>query len=194
MNRFLDIAKRKSLSKSQPSKKLFTTGVTTMDFLTFLTFFSIDFLLVGGHATSLYMPKRHTKDIDLLIRRSDAKQAYKDLILNGAAYVSDLSIGGSSYILNGEEIDIILYEDSIFNKMLSTSKECSGIKVISLEYLIFMKLQAGRVQDLADITKMLAHASTKDINKVSNLINKVLPNEIEDFMSLVELSKYEVTK
>jgi hypothetical protein len=192
MNRFLDIATRKSLSKSQTSKKLFTTGVTNMDFLTFLTFFSIDFLLVGGHATSLYMPKRHTKDIDLLIKESDAKQAYQDLILNGAVYVSDLSIGGSSYILNGEEIDIILYKDSIFNRMLSTSKECSGIKVISLEYLIFMKLQAGRVQDLADITKMLAHASTKDINKVSNLIKKQAPSEIEDLLSLIELSKYEI--
>jgi hypothetical protein len=98
MSQFLDIAKRKSLLKVQSLKQTFTTGVTTMEFLSFLNFFTIDFLLVGGHATSLYMPKRHTKDVDLLIRESDAQLAHKDLILNGAIYVTDLSIGGSSLI------------------------------------------------------------------------------------------------
>ncbi len=62
---------------------------------------------------------------------------------------------------------------------------------IDLPYLILMKLHSGRVQDLADISRMLGSADEYSIGKVRMIIAEYLPDDREDLESLILLGKLE---
>ena len=55
-----------------------------------------------------------------------------------------------------------------------------------------MKFQAGRVQDLADITRMLGQAGEETLASVRELFRRVLPEAHEDLESLIELGRLEM--
>ena len=75
--------------------------------LQFLKFIKTDFMLVRGQALPLYMPKRYTEDWDILIRPQDTAKIQQEFKQQQAIATGNLAIGGVSYQLNNQDIDIL---------------------------------------------------------------------------------------
>lgn len=63
---------------------------------------------------------------------------------------------------------------------------------IDLPYLILMKLRSSRVQDIADISRMMGCADEKEILRVKQVIQNNSPEDLEDLESLIYLGKLEM--
>ena len=63
--------------------------------------------------------------------------------------------------------------------------------VLPLSYLVLTKLLASRVQDIADVTRMLRVATAKQLDEVRDVVARHLPDASEDLESLLELGKLE---
>lgn len=154
---------------------------------------SIPFVVVGGVATRLYMPERMTLDLDIAIAANQAEPAYQKLQDAGAIKVSDLSIPGSQWDLpDGTSLDILEIDEPWIEAALQSPNYApDGLPIIDLPYLVLMKLNASRSQDLADISRMLGCATDAQIQQVTVVVEKYLPTATEDLESLVMLGKLE---
>ena len=152
------------------------------------------FVVVGGVATRLYMPERMTLDLDILVKVEDAKLVSQDLEKANGKKIGNLNIAGTQWQLNdGTSLDVLEFEgDWVTEAITSPNYSPDGLPVISLPYLILMKLMAGRSQDIADISRMLGVAEDLQLEQVKKVINQYLPNAIEDLESLTILGKLEL--
>lgn len=152
------------------------------------------FVVIGGVATRMYMPERMTLDLDILIKAEDSELIYQDLNNAQGKKIGDLSIAGSQWQLpDNTSLDVLEGEDEwVKDAIANPNYAPDGLPVISLPYLILMKLSASRTQDLADISKMLGLATEIDLNKVRQVIQKYLPTADEDLESLIMLGKLEM--
>ena len=151
------------------------------------------YLIVGGVATRLYMPERMTLDIDILVLAQSASSIYEQLAAAGARQIGELSIPGSQWELaDGTSLDVLVSdEDWIGAAFAHPNYAPDKMPVIGLPYLVLMKLQASRAQDLADISRMLGAANEAAIQTVKAVINQYLPEAIEDVESLIILGQLE---
>ena len=191
---FVTLARKRAKKGSGSShfflnKRTWTLPVT--DIRRFLA--SIPFVVVGGVATRLYMPERMTLDLDIVIAADQAKVVYKNLQEMGAKKITNLSIPGSQWDLpDGTSLDVLEIDEPWIESALSFPNYApNGLPIIELPYLILMKLNASRSQDLADISRMLGCASDIQIEKTKAIIEKYLPTAKEDLESLIMLGKLE---
>lgn len=151
--------------------------------------------VVGAAATRLYMPERATNDIDILIRAEDSAMVREHLERMGAVYQSKLSIGGSSWILpDGFPLDVIEGQETWVSQAIAEAQKnrgAEGFPILPMPYLILMKFQASRVQDIADISRMLGQATENQLNEVRTVFTTWLPSEAEDLESLILLGQME---
>jgi hypothetical protein len=160
------------------------------------TLYPIPWAVVGAVATRLYMPERATRDLDIVVRNEDAPEVRRRLTRAGFAYQGELSIGGSSWLSgDGIPVDVLEMAQPWLAQALSETehnRDAQGLPVLSLPYLVLMKVQAGRVQDLADVTRMLGQASDEALNAVRDLFAQYLPADLEDLESIVLLGRMEM--
>ena len=156
-----------------------------------LHFITTNFMLIGGHATALYMPQRQTLDFDILVKDEDELKIEAEFLDRGATITSSLTIGGKSYLLDGQSIDAIACSQTWFDEAYTQAVEAWGVKVIPLPYLVLLKMQASRMQDLADCSRMLGLADNLTIHKIEKVFLEYAPNDLEDLNSLIELGKLE---
>ncbi|OQY58311.1 MAG: hypothetical protein B6245_12500 [Desulfobacteraceae bacterium 4572_88] len=151
------------------------------------------FVVVGGVATRLYMPERVTLDLDILIAVEDMLTAEKELRLAGCQKQSNLSIGTSSWRLPDRTVLDMIVSDAPWTEEAIRHPRIAAdaLPYIDLPYLILMKLHSGRVQDLADISRMLGGADGDSLRTVRTVIGKYLPDDTEDLESLILLGKLE---
>jgi hypothetical protein len=151
------------------------------------------FVIVGGVATRLYMPERATLDLDILILASDAGSIHRELIQGDCIRLGDLTIPGSQWQLSdGTSLDVLESdEDWAEEALMHPNYAPDGLPVISLPYLILMKLRASRTQDLADISRMLGGASDETLQEVRQVIGGWFREALEDLESLIVLGKLE---
>ncbi|MFH1141749.1 MAG: hypothetical protein V1724_08855 [Chloroflexota bacterium] len=156
----------------------------------------IPWAIVGGVATRLYMPERATLDLDVAVLASDAAEARMRLQDAGYRYVGDLSIGGSTWgSPSGQEVDVLeLTTPWASDALAQAQSNCDpqGLPVLPLPYLVLMKLQAGRIQDLGDVARMLGQADEDTLAQVRQLFRRYAPGDIEDMESLITLGKLEL--
>jgi hypothetical protein len=154
----------------------------------------VDYVIVGGVATRLYMPERMTDDLDILIHEDEAERAYQNLHEQMARRMGDLSIGGTSWELPDKTIlDIITSQrEWVTTALRYPQMGADGQPVISLPYLVLMKLEASRTTDISDISRMLGQASEVELNEVRKTIEIYDPNSLEDLESLIQLGKIEM--
>ncbi len=152
--------------------------------------------VVNDVATRLYMPERVTPDLDVAIAVQDAASAREKLKKAGFAYQGGLSIGGSSWLApNGESIDVIEGHESWWREAIAeaqTNRDAQGLAILPLRYLVLMKFQSGRVQDIADVTRMLGQADKKSLEAVRALFKEYAPVDLDDLESLIALGKLEI--
>ncbi|WP_204106180.1 MULTISPECIES: hypothetical protein [Spirulina sp. CCY15215] len=151
------------------------------------------FVIVGGVATRLYMPERMTLDLDILILERDAPLVYQDLELGGSQQIGKLSIPGSQWKLSDETSLDVLESREVWAEKAIANPQYSpdGLPIIPLPYLILMKLQASRTQDLADVSRMLGSATESNLEEVRKAIATYLPSAKEDLESLIVLGQLE---
>ena len=156
----------------------------------------IRWAVIGAVATRLYMPERMTQDLDIVIRTVDGSQVRQKLAEAGFAYQGELSIGGSSWTTpNGELIDILEGNDTWWTEAIAgaqANRDDQGLPIVPLPYLVLIKFQAGRVQDIADVTRMLGQTGGATLEAVRMLFAQHAPEDMQDLESLIELGQLEL--
>jgi hypothetical protein len=152
--------------------------------------------VVGAVATRLYMPERATQDLDVAIRTEDAPEARSRLSDAGFVHQGERSIGGSSWRSpEGVVVNVLEVSEPWFAQALAEAQrnhDAQGLPVLPLPYLALMKFQAGRVQDLADVTRMLGQANEETLHLVRRLFGQYSRGDLEDLESLIQLGQLEV--
>ena len=109
-----------------------------------------EYWLVTGGAMVLYGIKEETSDIDLGCSSKLADILEKDGLLTGRTE------DGNRRFSYGDKIEV-------FENWLSGSiKEAEGIRAVSLDGLIEMKLNLGREKDLKDIELIKRNMNSKE--------------------------------
>lgn len=156
---------------------------------------TIPWVLVGGLALRAYMPERMTLDVDILIHERDSMAARSSFISAGYHVAGELSIGGFSVQLsdtNEPPIDVLARSDSWLHGALALpAADPAGYPVLGRPYLVLMKLQAGRTQDLADVQRLLAGTPIVEREAIRQLVMQESPELVEDFASLCTLADLE---
>jgi hypothetical protein len=155
---------------------------------------NVSYLLVGGMASSIYMQPRATLDTDALVSLEELKAAEEGLLAAGCRKTGNLSIGGSTWITpSGEVLDLIALDAPwIEQAMTQPVIGPRGIRFIALPYLVLMKLLSARLQDLADISRMLGVAADEDVEKVLQAVREYSPQDEEDVHSMLRLGRLEL--
>lgn len=157
---------------------------------------SVQWAMIGAGATRLYMPERATHDLDVVVDVADAEAARRLLSEAGYRYQAELAIGGSSWLSSeGTPVDVVEMDEPWLAEALDEAEhnlDAQGLPVLPLRFLVLTKWHAGRVQDLADITRMLGQASEDLLASVRELFGQLLPEEMDDLESLITLGRLDM--
>jgi hypothetical protein len=134
---------------------------------------AIAWALAGGFAMSLYDSPRYTKDIDII--------AAQVLPVNGEMVAGGLRQGGERYSVQLAEgrtvpVDWIVRSDDarpLFDAALADATEINGLPVITPEWLVILKLIAGRFKDQEDGVWLLRQPKLVDRRLVKKHIARV---------------------
>ena len=152
--------------------------------------------VIGGVATRLYMPERATQVLDVLVHPEDGEEVRRRLAAAGFRHQGELAVGGSSWTgPDGSYLDVIEMGAPWLSQALAEAqhnRDAQGMPVLPLPYLVLMKFQAGRVQDLADVARMLGQASPDRLQAVRQLFIRYQPDDIDDLESLIVLGQIEM--
>ena len=119
----------------------------------------IAWAIVGGLAMHLYGSERLTKDVDII--------ASKNLSLTPE---HPLAFGGSSYTLQvgkyAVQIDWLVRNDGYRKYYEAALREAidfpNGLRIVTPEWLVILKINAGRQKDLDDIVFLLKQEKIVD--------------------------------
>lgn len=154
---------------------------------------SVPFVIVGGVATALYMPQRATYDVDILVLSSDASQLADKLRATGCSEVGPLVVGGRPWrTADGSELDVLESDEPWAREAVGMPNwSPTGLPVIALPFLVLMKLDASRAQDVADVSRMLGAADDDARDRVREVIGRYRPDQLEDVERLIALGDLE---
>jgi hypothetical protein len=96
---------------------------------------------------------------------------------------------------DGTPIDVIEGREPWWPQALneaSTSFDQQGLPVLTLPYLVLMKLAAGRPIDSNDVSRMMARASSQDRAAAEELVGRYDPESLDDLASLLALGRLEM--
>ena len=191
----LDMARRRA-HPGTGSSRVFLEARTAMarwpDLRPTLT--GIPWAVVGAVATRAYMPERATQDLDILVKASDREEASARLQRAGFLPVQALAIGGMTWRSpEGALVDVIESDATwVTDALRSPGQDLQGLPVLDLPYLVLMKIEAGRAQDLADAARMLGAASEARRQETREIFSRWLPDAREDLESLIALGRLEM--
>jgi len=154
----------------------------------------IPWVVIGAVATRAYMPERATKDLDILVRREDGDEVRERLEAAGYTFVIHLAVPGFLvHSPEGVEVDVVLGDDPWLDEALAHPRQDpAGFPVLDLPYLVLTKLVASRLQDVADLSRMLGLASDEELASVRAVVARYAPTEMDDLESLIYLGRFEM--
>lgn len=154
------------------------------------------FVLVGGVATALYMPRRLTFDLDILVLPDDAARCYQELQELGYSEQDQGQLALAETIWRGPDgssLDVLEATEPWGPAAVSTpNRSPTGDPVIALPYLVLMKLAASRPQDLADLSRMLGVADEPTLQHVRAAVRRYRAEDSADLESLIALGRLEL--
>lgn len=145
------------------------------EFIELLNENKVEYLIVGGYASSFHSRPRYTKDIDIWVNptKANAKRVIKALnqfgFENINISISDLT-NKDQFIQLGYapiRIDLITgmlglkFSAAYRNKAIGTYGNIKNVKYISAEDLITNKTLSGRKQDLFDVEWIKKYSTKK---------------------------------
>jgi hypothetical protein len=193
--KFIAISLRRVKPGSGSTKEFLKTRTWSRKMADLRDLIDVPYAIVGGVATRLYMPERMTDDLDILIHSSQVEQAYSQLVQHKVRRIGELSIGRTSWELPDLRVLDLISSDRPWVKIALQHPRVSPDlqPVIDLPYLVLMKLEASRTNDLSDISRMLGLASDRELDEVRRAIEMYDPNSLEDLESLIVLGKLEMS-
>jgi hypothetical protein len=139
------------------------------DLLRLLNANGADYLIIGGHAFSVYSEPRTTKDLDLFIRSEpeNTKAVFRALAQFGAPIQGMAPadfVDGTTFQMGQppnridvlQSIDGITFEEAWAHRVQGMIDGEVSAAIISREDLIRNKLASGREQDLLDVKVLRA--------------------------------------
>lgn len=155
----------------------------------------IPWAVVGAMAARYYMPERATLDLDIAIHAGEGPEVRRRLREAGFQYEGELVIPGSSWISpEGVPLDVLELHDPWAEEALEAAqgnRDEAGFPILPMSYLILMKFEAGRLQSLADIARMLGQATPEQFQVVRDLFQRYRPADLGDLESLWLLGRME---
>ncbi len=156
----------------------------------------VSWAVVGAVATRHYMPERMTKDLDVIVTASNSTLARKLLQTAGLTYQGELSIGRSLWLTpDGQEIDLLEGKESWLPTGLEEAKsnrDLHGLPILPLPYLALMKFKASRLQDIADLSRMLGQSNPERLEQVRRIFQQYTgPDDLEDLENIIALGQLE---
>ena len=159
-------------------------------------FTNLRWAVIGGVTTRQYMAERATEDLDIAVRREDGDETRRRLLAAGFKYQNELVFGGSSWAFPiGSGLAVVEVATPWIDQALEEALQnldIQGLPVLPLAYLVLMKFESSRLQDVADISRMLGLADAKILESVRQVFNEFLPDEIGDLESLIVSGRMEV--
>ena len=157
---------------------------------------TIPWVLVGGIAIRAYMPERTTLDVDIMIREEDDTRARAAFKKAGYMITGNLSIGGFSIRRPNTEdsppVDVLVSNEAWFQEALALpGRDAAWLPVMPRPYLILLKMEAGRSQDLVDVQRMLRDTPQSERSSTRALIAHHAPEMVEDYEALIQLADIE---
>ncbi len=134
-----------------------------------------------------------TLDTDILVLSEDLDEAEALLRKAGCEYVGNRSIGGSTWRLpKGRSLDLLALDHAWVGEALDAAvNDAKGHSYASLPFLILMKLESGRLQDLADISRMLGCAGQDQVDAVRAVVERFRPQDMPDLQSMLRVGRLE---
>lgn len=155
----------------------------------------IPWCVVGAVATRHYMPERATVDLDVAVAITDAATAEERLRAAGFEPMGRLTIGGSSWrVPGGGVLDLLVLREPWAGEALAAAagnRDLQGLPIIPLPYLVIMKLDASRHQDVADLARMLGQASEERLSEVRKAVRRWRPDDAEDLEAIIASGRWE---
>jgi hypothetical protein len=155
----------------------------------------IPWAVAGAVATRRYMPERSTRDLDVVVLAQDTPEVARRFEHVGYTFKAPLAIGGSSWETpEGVPVDVIEGHEAWWPDALAeanTNRDATGAPVLSLRYLVLMKVKAARMQDTSDVGRMISAASEEQWNAVRKLVQQHAPDLLEDLESMLALGRLE---
>ncbi len=146
-------------------------------------------------ALRAYMPERMTLDINILVHERDSTAVQQALLTTGYMVIAQLSIGGftmSPPVASQIPIDVLTRADPWLDRVLDApTYDQAGYPVLARPYLLLLKLQAGRSQDLADIQRLLGMTPHHQRPPIRDLVAQYSPEFLEDYDTLLTLADLE---
>lgn len=191
----LDMARRRA-HPGTGSARIFLedrTAVTRWPDLT-ETLTGIRWAVVGAVAARAYMPERSTRDLDILVAAADHENVTVRLEHAGFLPVQQLAIGRMTWRSpEGSLVDVIeSHAPWVADALQSLTQDPQGLPVLDLPYLVLMKVEAGRAQDLADAARMLGLAVEPRRQETRETFRRWLPDALDDLESLITLGRLEM--
>ena len=150
--------------------------------------------VVGAVAARAYMPERSTQDLDILVAAERAQEVRGRLERAQPQKVQELAIGRVAWRSpSGRLVDVIESRAAWVPEALQhLGRDLQGLPVLALPYLVLMKVESGRAQDLADAARMLGLASEEVRQETRRVFQRHAPDALEDLESLITLGKLEM--
>ena len=112
----------------------------------------------------------------------------------GFLTVQQLAIGGMTWRAPTGALVYVIESQAewVAEALRSLQRDPQGLPILDLPYLVLMKIQAGRAQDLADAARMLGAAQDARRDETREVVRRWLPEALEDLESLIALGKLEM--
>jgi hypothetical protein len=158
-------------------------------------------VVVGGVATRAYSPERRTEDIDVLVEHVRYPEASRRLESLGWRKMRELffpnaSLGlyGTAWLKDGLRLDLIsTAQPWAVEALAEEAYDQTGLRVISLPYLVLMKIDSARGIDQGDLTRMLGRLDEAEIERIVRIVERHHrdPHAAEDVRQYAELGAME---
>jgi len=155
--------------------------------------------VIGAVAANLYMPQRHTSDIDFAVAVADEQTLADQLTASGWTRGSALTVnqpvtGWQWTTETGATVDVVSVPGEWGEQLVTAaaSNRETGVPMATLPHLVALKLVAGRAHDASDIQRMLGHQDELTLASVRALAGKVVGAEdLADLDQLIAMGQLE---
>ncbi|HEV2952553.1 MAG TPA: hypothetical protein VG015_00495 [Candidatus Dormibacteraeota bacterium] len=154
--------------------------------------------IVGGVASNSYMAPRFTADLDVAIPANLQGEAETRLGEGGWRRGEELDLNADSDLVgfawhraDGEDLDILSLNHPWAETALGEVTRVDGLPIISLPYLVLLKLSASRATDVADLSRMLGKASQREFQTVEKVVHRWRRSDLADVAQLRQLGLLE---
>jgi len=163
-----------------------------------LTRRGIKVAVAGGIAANAYMPPRFTEDLDLALMLADLDASNALLAGAGWTFLRDLELyeglrGTAWADADRHELDLIGIPGEWGRQAIeeAQSNTLDGMPTMTLPFMALTKLVAARVQDTADVSRMLGAASDEALGRVRVVIGRYRRADRDELEQMITLGRLE---